>query len=80
MLKEEAPPYRVAAKNSPSPGGDGRGEGGRLRFIDLFCGIGGFRIAFELEFPEFPAEGPKLASILDPDVPVKYTLTDHPWN
>ena len=28
----------------------GRGEGGRsgqLRFIDLFCGIGGFRIAFE---------------------------------
>jgi len=27
--------------------GEGRGEGGRLRFIDLFCGIGGFRIAFE---------------------------------
>ena len=31
-LKEEAPPYRVNET---------------LRFIDLFCGIGGFRIAFE---------------------------------
>ena len=40
--------------NSPSntvAGGEGRGEGERsgkqLRFIDLFCGIGGFRLAFE---------------------------------
>ena len=44
---EEAPPYPVAADDSPSLGGAGRGEGGRLRFIDLFCGIGGFRLAFE---------------------------------
>ena len=51
-IKEDAPQYRVAADNSPSPGGEGRGEGGRSdkqipRFIDLFCGIGGFRLAFE---------------------------------
>ena len=46
-MHEEAPPYRVAADDSPSPGGEGRGESGRLRFIDLFCGIGGFRLAFE---------------------------------
>ena len=46
-IKEDAPPYRVTANASPSPGGEGRGEGGRLRFIDLFCGIGGFRLAFE---------------------------------
>jgi hypothetical protein len=25
------------------------------------------------EFPEFPAAGPKLASIVDPDAPDKYT-------
>ena len=47
IIKEDAPPYRVAGEDSPSPGGEGRSEGGRLRFIDLFCGIGGFRIAFE---------------------------------
>jgi hypothetical protein len=46
-LHEDAPPYRVTADDSPSPGGEGWGEGGRLRFIDLFCGIGGFRLAFE---------------------------------
>jgi DNA (cytosine-5)-methyltransferase 1 len=40
----------------------------------------GFREPRHFEFPEFPAEGPKLASILDPDVPAKYTLTDHLWN
>ena len=27
-----------------------------------------------------PAEGPKLESILETDVPDKYTLTDHLWN
>ena len=27
-------------------GGEG-GRSGQLRFIDLFCGIGGFRLAFE---------------------------------
>ncbi|MBE0541078.1 MAG: hypothetical protein IH623_06815 [Verrucomicrobia bacterium] len=32
------------------------------------------------EFPQYPAEGPKLNSILDKDVPGKYTLTDHLWN
>jgi C-5 cytosine-specific DNA methylase len=42
-LHEEAPPYRGAA----APEGNGRTGGGPLRFIDLFCGIGGFRLAFE---------------------------------
>jgi hypothetical protein len=36
-LKEDALPYRV--------NGDVLTD--KLRFIDLFCGIGGFRIAFE---------------------------------
>jgi len=36
-LKEDAPAYRV----------NGNGLAHKLRFIDLFCGIGGFRIAFE---------------------------------
>jgi DNA (cytosine-5)-methyltransferase 1 len=40
----------------------------------------GFKPGRAFEFPEFPTEGPKLASILDPDVPEKYTLTDHLWN
>jgi hypothetical protein len=36
-LREESVPYRV----------NGNGAQGKLRFIDLFCGIGGFRFAFE---------------------------------
>lgn len=36
-LREDSPPYRVNGAPSVGP----------LRFIDLFCGIGGFRIAFE---------------------------------
>ena len=36
-MREEAPPYRV----------NGNGSHRRLKFIDLFCGIGGFRYAFE---------------------------------
>lgn len=43
IVHEEAPPYRGAA----APEGNGRNGGGPLRFIDLFCGIGGFRLAFE---------------------------------
>jgi DNA (cytosine-5)-methyltransferase 1 len=39
----------------------------------------GFKPGRAFEFPEFPEEGPKLASILDSDVPDKYTLTDHLW-
>jgi DNA (cytosine-5)-methyltransferase 1 len=35
--------------------------------------------ALAFEFPEFPIEGPRLASILSPSVPEKYTLTDHLW-
>jgi DNA (cytosine-5)-methyltransferase 1 len=42
--------------------------------------IVGFREWRHFEFPQLPAQGPKLASILDPDVPSKYTLTDHLWN
>lgn len=39
----------------------------------------GFREPRYFEFPEFPKEGPKLESILENDVPEKYTLTDHLW-
>ncbi len=39
----------------------------------------GFREPRYFEFPQFPAEGPKLNSILEKDVPDKYTLTDHLW-
>lgn len=39
----------------------------------------GFREPRHFEFPEFPAEGPKLGTILDENVPEKYTLTDHLW-
>ena len=54
-LHEEPAPYRVAADGNPppSPRSTPRPEDQRrsaeapLRFIDLFCGIGGFRIAFE---------------------------------
>ena len=36
----------------------------------------GFKPGRAFEFPDFPAEGPKLASILDPDAPDKYTLKE----
>lgn len=39
----------------------------------------GFKPGRSFEFPEFPSEGPKLASILESEVPAKYTLTDHLW-
>ena len=39
----------------------------------------GFKQPRYFEFPEFPAEGPKLESILEADVPDKYTLTSHLW-
>jgi DNA (cytosine-5)-methyltransferase 1 len=39
----------------------------------------GFKPARWFEFPEFPKEGPKLATILDKHIPEKYTLTDHLW-
>lgn len=42
--------------------------------------IVGFKPGRPFEFPEFPAQGPKLSSILDPEVPDKYTLSDHLWN
>lgn len=37
VLREEAPAYHTNGNGSPR----------KLTFIDLFCGIGGFRIAFE---------------------------------
>ena len=40
----------------------------------------GFKPNRYFEFPEFPAEGPRLSSILDSSVPDKYTLSDHLWN
>ncbi len=39
----------------------------------------GFKERRGFEFPEFPAEGPKLESIFETNVPEKYTLTDHLW-
>lgn len=39
----------------------------------------GFREPRRFEFPEFPAEGPKLRTILEPKPAEKYTLTDHLW-
>lgn len=53
--QEATPPYAVAAVCDRPGDGDrrsqsaatGAGEGSDLRFIDLFCGIGGFRLAFE---------------------------------
>ncbi len=38
VVRDEAPPYRVDVPHSAFPA---------PRFIDLFCGIGGFRLAFE---------------------------------
>ncbi len=39
----------------------------------------GFREPRYFEFPEFPKTEPKLSSILESNVPAKYTLTDHLW-
>ena len=52
-LREDAPPYRVAAVGRPPQTSPSSADSQRrsaetpLRFIDLFCGIGGFRLAFE---------------------------------
>ena len=40
----------------------------------------GFREWRYFEFPQFPASGPKLGSILESKPDPKYTLTDHLWN
>jgi DNA (cytosine-5)-methyltransferase 1 len=40
----------------------------------------GFRQHRYFDFPSFPIKGPKLETILDSEVPDKYTLTDHLWN
>jgi DNA (cytosine-5)-methyltransferase 1 len=40
----------------------------------------GFKPMRYFEFPDFPTEGPKLATILDENPPQKYTLTDHLWS
>lgn len=39
----------------------------------------GFRKPRYFEFPPFPKTEPRLGSILEPDVPAKYTLTDKLW-
>jgi len=41
--------------------------------------IVGFREPRYFEFPECNQNGPKLTTILDHEVPAKYTLTDHLW-
>jgi len=40
----------------------------------------GFREWRYFDFPQFPANGPKLGSILEPIPDSKYTLTTHLWN
>src|SRR6266540_4251057 len=40
----------------------------------------GFREWRDFEFPSFPADEPKLESILESNPAEKYTLTDHLWN
>jgi len=40
----------------------------------------GFKDPRSFEFPKFPAKGPTLGSILDAEVPKKYTLSDHLWD
>ena len=48
LLREDAPPYRVDGAPSIARQDDAQAEScSALRFIDLFCGISGFRIAFE---------------------------------
>lgn len=42
--------------------------------------IVGFREWRDFQFPNFPEEGPKLRTILEPNPDPKYTLTDHLWN
>lgn len=39
----------------------------------------GFKEPQPFKFPDIPEEGPKLGTILEDDVPAKYTLTDHLW-
>jgi DNA (cytosine-5)-methyltransferase 1 len=39
----------------------------------------GFKPERWFDFPVFPSEGPKLASILEKNVDPKYTLSDHLW-
>jgi DNA (cytosine-5)-methyltransferase 1 len=39
----------------------------------------GFRERRYFEFPQFPTDGPKLGSILEPKPDPKYTLSDHLW-
>ncbi len=50
-LREQSPPCRVTGNASPSPGGEGRGEGERstnpLTCLDLFCGCGGFSLGMQ---------------------------------
>jgi len=46
-MREDAPAYRVDGAPISKSAHAGSDSGAPLRFIDLFCGIGGFRIAFE---------------------------------
>lgn len=39
----------------------------------------GFREKRYFDFPDFPAEGPKLSTILEPNPDPRYTLTEHLW-
>jgi DNA (cytosine-5)-methyltransferase 1 len=41
--------------------------------------IVGFKEDLDFKFPRFPVEGPRLSTILDEEVPDKYTLSDHLW-
>lgn len=45
--RKRAPRSKAVRENAAVYRVDGAPQAGRYRFIDLFCGIGGFRIAFE---------------------------------
>lgn len=45
--KQHKTKSKESAQGPPVFGADGAATGGPLLFIDLFCGIGGFRLAFE---------------------------------
>ena len=47
MTKRRKSKATVLHEDSPEYRANGTGTAGKLKFIDLFCGIGGFRFAFE---------------------------------
>jgi hypothetical protein len=63
VLREEAPPYH----------GNGNGHHHKLKFIDLFCGIGGFRFAMNAACKSRGISSECVfSSDIDPDAQIAY--------